>query len=197
MKRKIYHFIFVVVCVLSLCGCNNTSKIKGNTRKVVIPYFFSLLCGQTSEKDLNEMVKTYNKDKNYCSKAYKKNKDVILISTDSQIEKYIKDNKKIIDTAMKKFIKSNKLYKYKITEDYSSIQLYFDENILKDTYQQLLAVSINFTSLNSILLNGKDWHIKWQVINCHTNKTVVTWNLPNDEENSFQQMIGNKVMNKL
>ena len=81
MKRKIYHFIFVV----SLCGCNNTSKIKGNTRKVVIPYFFSLLCGQTSEKDLNEMVKTYNKDKNYCSKAYKKNKDVILISTDSQI----------------------------------------------------------------------------------------------------------------
>ena len=63
MKRKIYHFIFVVVCVLSLCGCNNTSKIKGNTRKVVIPYSFSLLCGQTSEKDLNEMVKTYNKDK--------------------------------------------------------------------------------------------------------------------------------------
>ena len=160
MKRKLYHFIFVVVCVLLLCGCNNTSKIKENTRKVVIPYSFSLLCGQTSEKDLNKMVKTYNKDKNYCSKAYKKNKDVILISTDSQIEKYIKDNKKIIDTAMKKFIKSNELYKYKIKEDYSSIQLYFDESILEDTYQQLLAVSINFTSLNSILLNGKDWHIK-------------------------------------
>lgn len=85
---------------------------------------------------------------------------MILISTDSQIEKYIKYNKKIIDTAMKKFIKSNELYKYKIKEDYSSIQLYFDENILEDTYQQLLAVSINFTSLNSILLNGKDWHIK-------------------------------------
>ena len=61
---------------------------------------------------------------------------------------------------MKKFIKSNELYKYKIKEDYSAIQLYFDENILEDTYQQLLAVSINFTSLNSILLNGKDWHIK-------------------------------------
>lgn len=85
---------------------------------------------------------------------------MILISTNSQIEKYIKYNKKIIDTAMKKFIKSNELYKYKIKEDYSSIQLYFDENILEDTYQQLLAVSINFTSLNSILLNGKDWHIK-------------------------------------
>lgn len=85
---------------------------------------------------------------------------MILISTDSQIEKYIKYNKKIIDTAMKKFIKSNELYKYKIKEDYSSIQLYFDENIPEDTYQQLLAVSINFTSLNSILLNGKDWHIK-------------------------------------
>ena len=192
MKRKIYHFIFVVVCVLSLCGCNNTSKIKGNTRKVVIPYSFSLLCGQTSEKDLNKMVKTYNKDKNYCSKAYAATEGLAdrrafgrSRATDSQIEKYIKDNKKIIDTAMKKFIKSNKLYKYKIKEDYSSIQLYFDENILEDTYQQLLAVSINFTSLNSILLNGKDWHIKWQVINCHTNKTVVTWNLPNDEENSF------------
>lgn len=85
---------------------------------------------------------------------------MILISTDSQIEKYIKYNKKIIDTPMKKFIKSNELYKYKIKEDYSAIQLYFDENILEDTYQQLLAVSINFTSLNSILLNGKDWHIK-------------------------------------
>ena len=57
MKRKLYHFIFVVVCVLSLCGCNNTSKIKGSTRKVVIPYSFSLLCGQTSEKDLNKMNK--------------------------------------------------------------------------------------------------------------------------------------------
>ena len=85
---------------------------------------------------------------------------MILISTDSQLEKYIKYNKKIIDTPMKKFIKSNELYKYKIKEDYSAIQLYFDENILEDTYQQLLAVSINFTSLNSILLNGKDWHIK-------------------------------------
>ena len=97
----------------------------------------------------------------------------------------MKDNQKIIDAAMKKFTKSNKLYKYKITNDYSSIKLYFDENIPEDVYYQLLSASINFTSLNSILLNGEDWHIKWQVINCHTNKTVVTWNLPNDEENHF------------
>ena len=185
MKRKLCQFIFVVACILSFCGCSDTPKIKENTRKVVIPYSFSLLCGQKSEKDLDAMVKTYNKDKKYCSKAYKKNKDVILISTDLQIEKYIKDNKKIIDTAMKKFVKSNKLYKYKIKKDYSSIKLYFDENIPENTYYQLLSASINFTSLNYILLNGKDWHIKWQVINCHTNKTVVTWDLPNDEENSF------------
>lgn len=105
MKRKLCHFIFVVACVLSLCGCNTTSKIKENTRKVVIPYSFSLLCGQTSEKDLDEMVKTYNRDKKYCSKAYKKNKDIILISTNQQIKKYIKDNQKIIDTAMNKFTK--------------------------------------------------------------------------------------------
>ncbi|WP_370766689.1 hypothetical protein [Faecalibacillus faecis] len=49
-EKKIISFY---IC-LSLCGCNNTSKIKGNTRKVVIPYSFSLLCGQTSEKDLNK-----------------------------------------------------------------------------------------------------------------------------------------------
>ena len=148
--------------------------VEDKTKKVIILYSFSLICGQKSEEDLDEMIKTYDKDKKYCHKAYKKNKDVILVSADQQIKKYVKDNKKIINSAMKKFTKSNKLYKYKIANDYSFIQLYFDEKISEDVYYQLLSASINFTSLNSILLNGKDWHIKWQVINCHTNKTVVT-----------------------
>lgn len=156
-----------------------------------------MICGQKSEEDLDEMIKTFNKDKKYCHKAYKKNKDVILVSTDQQIKKYVKDNKKIINNAMKKFTKSNKLYKYKIANDYSSIQLYFDEKISEDVYYQLLSASINFTSLNSILLNCKDWHLTWQVINCHTNKTVVTWNLQMMKKIVLQQRIGNKVMNNI
>lgn len=98
---------------------------------------------------------------------------------------------------MKKFTQSNKLYRYKIAKDYSSIQLYFDEKISEDVYYQLLSASINFTSLNSILLNGKDWHLTWQVINCHTNKTVVTWNLQMMKKIVLQQRIGNKVMNNI
>ena len=186
MKRKLYHFIFVVACILSLCGCGNTSNIKEDTKKVIIPYSFLVLCGQNSEEDLDEMVKTANKDKTYCNKAYKKNKDIVLVSTDSQIKEYVKDNKKFINSAMKKFTKSNKLYKYELANDYSSIKLYFDETISEGVYEQLIPASMLATSLNFILLNGeKDWHFKWEVINCHTNKTVVTWNLPNDEENSF------------
>ena len=61
--------------------------VEDKTKKVIILYSFSLICGQKSEEDLDEVIKTYDKDKKYCHKAYKKNKDVILVSADQQIKK--------------------------------------------------------------------------------------------------------------
>lgn len=83
-KKNISFYICCCLCFITL-WLQQYFKDQREYKKSSHSLFFSLLCGQTSEKDLNEMVKTYNKDKNYCSKAYKKNKDVILISTDSQI----------------------------------------------------------------------------------------------------------------
>ena len=185
-NKKILSLLFICTMIMSLCGCGNTKTVE-ETRKVTIPYNLSSISGMGADDDLNDMINSFNEEKKYCNKAYlNKNKDIVLVSTDSQIKEYVKDNKKFINSAMKKFTKSNKLYKYELANDYSSIKLYFDETISEGVYKQLIPASMLATSLNFILLNGeKDWHFKWEVINCHTNKTVVTWNLPNDEENSL------------
>ena len=71
-NKKIFSLLFICTMIMSLCGCGNTSNIKEDTKKVIIPYSFLVLCGQNSEEDLDDMVKTANKDKTYCNKAYKK-----------------------------------------------------------------------------------------------------------------------------
>ena len=185
-NKKILSLLFICAMMLSLFGCGNTKTVE-ETRKVTIPYNLSSISGMGADDDLNDMINGFNEKKKYCNKAYlNKNKDIVMISTNKQIKKYVSDNKNIIDRGLKELKKSNSEYSYEISKDYSSVKLYFDEKISEGVYEQLIPASMLATSLNFILLNGeKDWHFKWEVINCHTNKTVVTWNLPNDEENSF------------
>ena len=81
---------------------------------------------------------------------------------------------------------ANKNYKSEISDDYTSVKLYFDENIDEYTYTKIMTATVNFCGINYILENRtKDWHIDWEVINCHTNKTVVKYKIPDDKKNTF------------
>lgn len=192
-NKKILSLLFICAMMLSLFGCGNTKTVE-ETRKVTIPYNLSSISGMGADDDLNDMINTLNEEKKYCNKAYlNKNKDMVLISTDSQIKKYVSDNRKYMDKILKEFKESNPKYNYELSKDYSYIKLYFDQELSYDLYGYLLAATIGYTSLNYVLLHGdKDWHITWEVINCHTNKTVVNWIIPNSKGKSF----GNEEWNK-
>ena len=192
-NKKIFSLLFICAMMLSLFGCGNTKTVE-ETRKVVIPYNLSSISGVGEDDDLNDMINTLNEEKKYCNKAYlNKNKDIVMISTNKQIKKYVSDNKNIIDRGLKELKKSNSEYSYEMSKDYSSVKLYFDEKISMNLFYEISTATITYTSLNYILLNGsKDWHITWEVINCHTQKTVVSWDIPGSVGSSFSMEDWNK-----
>ena len=97
-----------------------------------------------------------------------------------------------MDKILKEFKESNPKYNYEFSKDYSSLKLYFDEKISMNLFNKI-PPTITYTSLNYILLNGsKDWHITWEVINCHTQKTVVSWDIPGSVGSSLSMEDWNK-----
>ena len=189
--KKLGICICVTVLAVSLCACQSEKTSDNNqsdekTIKIVIPYSFLLICGHKTDKSIKKLAKEYNDKEEYCQKAYVKGNDIVLESTETQIKYYMAVNDEVIEEAIGKLEEANDNYKCEISDNYDSAKLYFDENIDRYTYSKIMIATVNVCGINYILKNRtKDWHIDWEVINCHTNKTVVKWKLPDDKQNTF------------
>lgn len=190
--KKLGLFICVTVVAFSLCACQSKTKNDDNkktdekTVKIVIPQSFLSICGHKTNKSIKKLAKEYNDNKEYCQKAYVKGNDIVLESTEDQIKYYIAVNDEVIEESIGVLEEANENYNCEISDDYTSVKLYFDENIDEYTYTKIMTATVNFCGINYILENRtKDWHIDWAVINCHTNKTVVKYKIPDDKKNTF------------
>ena len=179
--------IIVLCMLLSIVGCSQTTTKEEKTYEITIPLSLTNYSGNAAD-DVPGLIDDYNEEKKYCQEAKAGDNDsIILVSTQKQINKYIKDNNKLLkDTLESKFYNTNDIYKFEGSKDFKTASIYCDEKQNPQNFFQVESTIFTVYGLNHILTEkDSNWGIDFKVINVHSGNIVSEANIP-DEEFSLQ-----------
>lgn len=177
MKQKILFTILIVCCLLG--GCSQKEQTASKAETYIIPNSFFAFTGS----NVNESVEScLELGSDYCTDAKQISDGMQLELTDEQLNNMVKRNDEFINKLVNQFTSLNSMYKCVLDESYQRLTLYFDENISSITEAKtILGITSNY-AMNYILLNNTTvWNVHVEIINCHTNKCVVSVNIPSEE----------------
>lgn len=185
-KKKIAIFVFVLMAFIALIAigifvhsdisASNIGKEKLVT--IVIPESYFEYAGSDAAKAAESCIELGDE---YCTSAEAKDNDLVLKVTDRQRENLIKRNNEFIDELLTSFKRFNSEYEFTGSEDYSEVTFYYDEDITTILQiESVFGVTVGY-GLNSILQNNSEtWSVHLKIVNCHTGKTVVEGDIPQD-----------------
>lgn len=176
--KKILLICLLLVCNM-ICGCSQTSEEILKTETYIIPASYLKFTG-TSASDLMDSFEELG-DEFYTS-VIEINDEVQIELTEDQLKNLVKRFNSFIDETVDEFLEINDMYSCVLDDNYKKISLYFDEYIpVAGQYKAILGIA-SYYGINDMLLNKtENWNVQVEIYNCHTNKLVVSFDLPDGE----------------
>lgn len=180
MKNKSVIILVLICCLLS--SCSRSGSDNENTETYIIPCSYFEFTGS----EISDVVASCKSlGEAYCTEATEVPEGMRLKLTDSQLENLVQRNNEFINDLAENLENSNDSYRFVMDDSYKNLTLYFDENI-SSTLQvkTILGIASNYGMNYMLLNNTAEWNVQIEIFNCHTNKPVVSVNIP-DEEISY------------
>lgn len=180
MKKRLFFIIFLICITLIGCNVNHQENIeKIEVKEYLLPNSFIEFSGGEKAEQVKSFIE---KGEDYCTDVTEDPEGIILHLTPSQKEIIIKDNKEFVDSLITDFSSSNSEYKCLIDDTRNTLSLYYDENIDPGLQIKTILGIASMMAFNDILENRTtEWSVKIEIINCHTNKEVVSVTIPQEE----------------
>ena len=180
MKRIIFPITLVIFCIIS--GCSQSQPNDSKTEIYIIPNSYFEFTGSEIDEAVKSCLELGN---DFCTNAKEIPEGMQLELTDEQLNNFVQRNDNFVDELSKQFTSSNSMYKCVLDESYEKLTLYFDENISSTLQVKMILGIVSNYGMNYMLLNNTtDWNVQIEIFNCHTDKPVVSVNIP-DEEISY------------
>lgn len=181
MRRNLCLVLLLILC-FAFSGCTQTQQSDLQTETYLLPNSYFEFTGSDIEEAVESCLAL---GKEFCTDAKVTNEGMQLVLTKTQLENLVKRNDDFIAELEEGFMNANDLYRCELDESYKNLTLYFDENI-SSTMQvkTILGIASNYGMNYMLQNNTTDWNVKIEIYNCHTDKLVVSVNVP-DEEISY------------
>lgn len=172
--KKIASVILIICFIISAC-----SQPQQETKTYILPNSYFEFTGSDVDEAVSSCMELGS---DYCTDARKISDGMQLELTDQQLKNLMQRNDDFVDELAKQFAASNSMYRYVPDESYQELSLYFDENISSTLELKTILGIVSSYAMNYMLLNHTtDWNVGIKIYNCHTEKLVVSGNIPNEE----------------
>ncbi len=173
-KRNVIALLLLVLLLVS--GCADK---KPKTETYIIPKSYWDYAGST----LEEAVESFHKlGGDYYTEVKELEDGVQLELTEEQRDNLIRRNDEYHDRIIAEFKSYSDEYRFEPDETYQTVNLYFDEKLPPATNIKTVFMLTAGYGMNYILKNNTtDWNVEFCIYNCHTNKLVVSANIPDEE----------------
>lgn len=176
MKYKLA-IILLVCCVL--VGCSDMKQPVAETNTYVIPNSFFEF---THVEVADEVSSCLALGRDYCTDAREVPEGMELVLTAEQLNNFVQRNNTFVDELVEKFLKADSLYRCELDGEYQTLSLYFDENISTGLQVETMLGIASHYGINYMLTNDTtEWNVFLSIYNCHTNKLVVSVNIPEEK----------------
>lgn len=177
MKRIFLPIILVTCCVLS--GCSHFQQNSSKTETYIIPNSYFEFTGSEVDEAVESCLELGD---DFCTTAKVTLDGMQLELTDEQLNNLVQRNDNFVDELVNQFTSSNNMYKCMLDDSYKKLTLYFDENLSNTTQvKTILGIASNYGMNYMLLNNTTEWNVQIEIFNCHTDKPVVSVNIPNEE----------------
>ncbi len=182
LMKKVKLLVFFVSLML-LCGCarvlpmpETAATEPEKTEIFTLPNSFLTFCGESPE-DVSSFFEKLGSD--YYTSLQISTEGAKLELTQQQRDRLITRNREQLHSALEEFAETNSNYHYEIDETSRKVNLYFDEKIPVKTHLWVITYTVADLGFNYILENNRtDWNVEVSVYNCHTDKLVDSFCLP-------------------
>lgn len=177
-KHKIVlSIILVFFCIIS--GCAQSQPNDSKTEIYTIPNSYFEFTGSEIDEAVESCLELGD---DFCTAAKVTPDGLQLELTDEQLNNLVQRNDNFIDELVNQFTSSNNMYKCVLDDSYKKLTLYFDENLSSAIQTKTILGIASVYGMNYMLLNNTtEWNVQIDIVNCHTNRPVVSVNIPNEE----------------
>ncbi len=177
MKKTMRRGLAAVLLILLLAsGC---AAKPPKTETYIIPKSYWDYAGSTLEDALESF---HELGDDYYTDAQVVSDGVQLELTEQQRDNLIRRNDEYHQQIVTAFTAYSDEYHFEPDETYQTVNLYFDEKLPPATNIKTVFMLTAGYGMNYILKNNTtDWNVKFCIYNCHTNKLVVSANIPEEE----------------
>ena len=173
LKRCIALFLLTVL----LCGCS-VNRIPEKEASEI--YFLPESYFNFAHVEPEDEAASYNElGPDFCTKAEAGDGGMRIELTPGQRDRMISRNNEFLQGYFDSLTKKSSEFSYTTDPDYKKIDLYFDETVDSSFQLNLYSACVIAYAANQILqTNDPEWNVVLTVYNCHTKKTVITFDAP-------------------
>ena len=172
----------VLLSCLLLTGCGRAAGPAEETMTCLIPDSYFIFTGTDADAE-TESLKGLGPE--YCTSAVRTEEGIEAELTEAQRDRLIERNNEFIRGFLENYAAADSAYTCEEDPEYRKLTFCFDEKIPIMTEMNAVFGTASGYCLNQILLGHQtDWGVEVTICNCHTQKEVISMDLP-EEKGSF------------